>query len=60
MMAPPTLTLFVARSDPCSTAQIMLAVCILAFPANASSSPAMIFLNERYPTWIRSRGTAVS
>ena len=34
--------------------------CLLAFLANAAYSPVMIFLNERYPTAIRSRGTAVS
>ena len=60
LVALPILTLFIARSDPGSTTRIMLAACLLAFLANAAYSPVMIFLNERYPTAIRSRGTAVS
>jgi MFS family permease len=60
IVALPVLTLFIARSDPGSTTRIMLAACLLAFLANAAYSPVMIFLNERYPTAIRSRGTAVS
>ena len=52
--------LFISRSDPGSTTRIMLAACLLAFLANAAYSPVMIFLNERYPTAMRSRGTAVS
>lgn len=60
IVALPILTLFIARSDPGSTTRIMLAACLLAFLANAAYSPVMIFLNERYPTAIRSRGTAVS
>ncbi|MBL0748101.1 MFS transporter [Nocardioides baculatus] len=60
IVALPILTLFISRSDPGSTTRIMLAACLLAFLANAAYSPVMIFLNERYPTAIRSRGTAVS
>ena len=60
IVALPVLTLFIARSDPGSTTRILLAACLLAFLANAAYSPVMIFLNERYPTAIRSRGTAVS
>jgi MHS family proline/betaine transporter-like MFS transporter len=60
LVALPILTLFIARSDPGSTMRIMLAACLLAVLANAAYSPVMIFLNERYPTAIRSRGTAVS
>jgi MHS family proline/betaine transporter-like MFS transporter len=60
IVALPILTLLIARSDPGSTTRIMLAACLLAFLANAAYSPVMIFLNERYPTAIRSRGTAVS
>ena len=60
IVALPIVTLFIARSDPGSTTRIMLAACLLAFLANAAYSPVMIFLNERYPTAIRSRGTAVS
>ncbi len=60
IVALPILTLFISRSDPGSTTRIMLAACLLALLANAAYSPVMIFLNERYPTAIRSRGTAVS
>ncbi len=60
IVALPILTLFISRSEPGSTTRIMLAACLLAFLANAAYSPVMIFLNERYPTAIRSRGTAVS
>ena len=60
IVALPILTLVISRSDPGSTTRIMLAACLLAFLANAAYSPVMIFLNERYPTAIRSRGTAVS
>lgn len=60
IVALPVLTLFISHSDPGSTTQILLAACLLAFLANAAYSPVMIFLNERYPTAIRSRGTAVS
>jgi MHS family proline/betaine transporter-like MFS transporter len=60
VVALPTLTLFIAHSDPGSTTRVLLAACLLAFLANAAYSPVMIFLNERYPTAIRSRGTAVS
>jgi MHS family proline/betaine transporter-like MFS transporter len=60
LVALPALTLFIARSGPGSTTRVLLAACLLAFLANAAYSPVMIFLNERYPTAIRSRGTAVS
>lgn len=60
IVALPILTLVISRSEPGSTTRIMLAACLLAFLANAAYSPVMIFLNERYPTAIRSRGTAVS
>lgn len=60
VVALPVLTLFIANSDPGGTTRIMLGACLLAFLANAAYSPVMIFLNERYPTAIRSRGTAVS
>jgi MFS family permease len=60
IVALPLLTLSIAHSDPGSTTRILLAACLLAFLANAAYSPVMIFLNERYPTAIRARGTAVS
>lgn len=60
IVALPLLTLLIATSDPNDTTRVLLAACLLAFLANAAYSPVMIFLNERYPTAIRSRGTAIS
>ena len=60
IVALPLLTLALARSEPSGTGRVVLLACVLAFFANAAYSPVMIFLNERYPTAIRSRGTAVS
>jgi len=60
VVALPTLILLICGSDPGSTTRVLLLVCLLAFLANAAYSPVLIFLNERYPTAIRSRGTAVS
>jgi MFS family permease len=60
LVALPLLTLALAHSDPSGTGRVVLLACVLAFLANAAYSPVMIFLNERYPTAIRSRGTAVS
>lgn len=56
----PILLLVLARTDPSNTAQVVLLSCVVAFLANAAYAPVMIFLNERYPTAIRSRGTAIS
>lgn len=56
----PILLLVLARTDPSSTALVVLLSCLIAFLANAAYAPVMIFLNERYPTAIRSRGTAIS
>jgi MHS family proline/betaine transporter-like MFS transporter len=60
LVALPLLTLALANSKPSGTGRVVLLACVLAFLANAAYSPVMIFLNERYPTAIRSRGTAVS
>jgi MHS family proline/betaine transporter-like MFS transporter len=60
LVALPLLTLALANSSPSGTGRVVLLACVLAFLANAAYSPVMIFLNERYPTAIRSRGTAVS
>jgi MHS family proline/betaine transporter-like MFS transporter len=60
LVALPLLVLGLASSEPSDTARILLLACVLAFFANAAYAPVMIFLNERYPTAIRSRGTAIS
>ena len=56
----PVLTWILGKSSPSDTGPILLYSCLLAFFANAAYAPVMIFLNERYPTVLRSRGTAVS
>ncbi len=56
----PVVLLVLARVEPSGTVQILLLTSLLAFFANAAYAPVMIFLNERYPTAIRSRGTAIS
>jgi MHS family proline/betaine transporter-like MFS transporter len=60
IVALPLLTIAIAGSDPSSTATIMALSCLLACFANAAYAPLMVFLNERYPTAIRSRGTAIT
>jgi MFS transporter, MHS family, proline/betaine transporter len=60
VVALPLLVLALASSEPSSTGRLLLLSCVLAFFANAAYAPVMIFLNERYPTAIRSRGTAIS
>lgn len=56
----PLFTTILGRANPSDTGAILLYSCLLAFFANAAYAPVMIFLNERYPTVLRSRGTAVS
>jgi MHS family proline/betaine transporter-like MFS transporter len=56
----PLIVLGLASTEPSGTGRILLLTCLLAFFANAAYAPVMIFLNERYPTAIRSRGTAIS
>ncbi len=56
----PLLTLALVSVDPSSTGAVLLLAALLAFLANASYAPILIFLNERYPTELRSRGTAIS
>lgn len=60
VVALPVLVGLIGSTDPSSTGRILLLTCLLAFFANAAYAPVMIFLNERYPTAIRSRGTAIS
>ncbi|HET7397391.1 MAG TPA: MFS transporter [Intrasporangium sp.] len=56
----PLFTTILGNASPTDTGAILLYSCLLAFFANAAYAPVMIFLNERYPTVLRSRGTAVS
>lgn len=60
LVALPGLTLLLVSLDPTSTAAITTVAVVITFMANAAYAPLMIFLNERYPTELRSRGTAVS
>ncbi|MGC5628172.1 MFS transporter [Georgenia sp. Z1344] len=60
LVALPLILWIISETDPSSTVAILLWCCLLAAIANAAYAPVMIFLNERYPTEIRSRGTAVS
>jgi MFS family permease len=60
VLALPLITLALARADPHDTRSLLLWSCLLAFLANAAYAPVMIFLNERYPTAVRARGTAIS
>ncbi|MFC6706801.1 MFS transporter [Flexivirga alba] len=56
----PVFTWILGKTNPSDTGTILLYSCLLVFFANAAYAPVMIFLNERYPTVLRSRGTAVS
>ncbi|WP_374970656.1 MFS transporter [Terrabacter sp. BE26] len=56
----PVFTWILGKASPSDTGTILLYSCLLAFLANAAYAPVLIFLNERYPTVLRSRGTAVS
>ncbi|MDH6286311.1 MFS transporter [Rhodococcus opacus] len=60
LVALPLITLALVKVDPTSTGSVLLLACLLAMLANAAYAPVMVFLNERYPTALRSRGTAVS
>ncbi|MGH3311030.1 MAG: MFS transporter [Streptomyces sp.] len=59
LFALPLLIWLVTSTDPAKTGQIMLYSTALAFFANAAYAPVLVFLNERYPTALRARGTAV-
>ncbi|PXY22871.1 MFS transporter [Prauserella muralis] len=59
LAALPLLIWLITSTDPASTASMLGYVALLAFLANAAYAPVMVFLNERYPTALRSRGTAV-
>lgn len=56
----PILISILVRVNPHDTGVILLVSGVLVFLSNASYAPLIIFFNERYPTEMRSRGTAVS
>lgn len=60
VIALPVLTLLIAGTKASATGTILALSCLLAFLANAAYAPVLVFLNERYPTAIRSRGTAIT
>lgn len=56
----PLLLWALASVKPSNTGTILALAVPLVFLANMAYAPLMIFFNERYPTEMRSRGTAVS
>jgi MFS family permease len=60
LVALPCMVWLIVNTDPHSTGLLTLWASALAFFANAAYAPVLVFLNERYPTALRSRGTAVS
>jgi MFS family permease len=59
LVALPVLVWLLTTTDPADTGLMMLYAVALTFFANAAYAPVLVFLNERYPTKLRSRGTAV-
>lgn len=59
LVALPLLVWLIIGADPENTVLMTLYASALAFFANAAYAPVLVFLNERYPTALRSRGTAV-
>lgn len=60
IVALPVVIWAIAETGAKSVPAVAVLCLVLAFLANAAYAPVMIFLNERYPTELRSRGTAVS
>src|SRR3569833_3041123 len=60
VVALPLIVRGLTSGEPSATGRILLLTVAIALFANAAYAPVMIFLNERYPTAIRSRGTAIS
>ncbi len=60
IVALPVVIWAIAATGAQSIPAVAVLCMLLAFLANAAYAPVMIFLNERYPTELRSRGTAVS
>ncbi|MBZ4015533.1 MFS transporter [Streptomyces purpurogeneiscleroticus] len=59
LVALPLLVWLLTSTEPAKTGLITVYATALAFFANAAYAPVLVFLNERYPTALRSRGTAV-
>jgi len=59
LVALPLLIWLLTSTDPHNTGAMLGYATLLAFLANAAYAPVLVFLNERYPTALRSRGTAV-
>ncbi|GAA0513923.1 MFS transporter [Saccharopolyspora subtropica] len=59
LVALPLLVWLITSTDPTNTGLIMFYATALAFFANAAYAPVLVFLNERYPTALRGRGTAI-
>ncbi|GAB3348314.1 MFS transporter [Amycolatopsis echigonensis] len=60
LFALPLLTWGIASAGGHRGAVVAVLCVIMVMLSNAAYSPLMIFLNERYPTALRARGTAVS
>ncbi len=58
LVALPLLFLAMAKTD--SIVMLVIYVLVLSFIANGSYGPLLIFLNERFPTALRSTGTGLS
>ena len=52
--------LFLALANTSSLAGVATYACLLAFVANASYGPLLIFLNEKFPTAVRATGTGLT
>lgn len=59
IVALPLLIWLITSTNPVHTGTIGVYATLLAFFANTSYAPVLVFLNERYPTALRSRGTGV-
>ena len=51
---------FSGLAEATSVTAIAFYACVLAFLGNAAYAPVLIFLNERFPTAVRSSGTGLS
>jgi MHS family proline/betaine transporter-like MFS transporter len=52
--------LFIAMGNTTDVTMILVYALLIAFIANASYGPLLIFLNERFPTALRATGTGLS
>lgn len=60
LVAVPGGYLILTRSGTGHSGLVTLVASLMSFVALAASAPALIFLNERFPTSVRATGTAVS